>query len=223
MLKKTLTFETLDGDMVSRTFYFHLGKAKLLEVMLSFNGDYVEYLKSIINSGDNVKIFKTFKNLIGLSVGQKSDDGERFIQSPDYTSAFLDSEAFSEFICELMQNPNAAAEFISGIIPKSIRGDVDVQLAMKEAAKQIEQTPPQVATNDIKELAVPVADEEKNLKFPFDPYDKTTDPNNPFADIRDRASYDRHQVLQEMTPEEITAYLKSIKPNTARDTNDVLH
>ncbi len=38
MLKKTMTFETYDGEMVTEDFYFNMSKAEVAELELSLEG-----------------------------------------------------------------------------------------------------------------------------------------------------------------------------------------
>ncbi|MGC8000610.1 hypothetical protein, partial [Salmonella enterica] len=50
----------------------------------------------------------------------KSPDGRRFIKNKELSDAFSQTEAYSEIFMELALNEQAAADFVNGILPKSL-------------------------------------------------------------------------------------------------------
>ena len=84
---------------------------------LEMPGGMKKYLTKITDEQDNVKIVETFKNIIGMAYGIKSDDGKRFIKGPAHTAAFEQTEAYSNLIVEMIQDAKFAAQFINGILP----------------------------------------------------------------------------------------------------------
>lgn len=124
MLKKTITFETFDGETVTEVHFFHLSKAELIEMEVSKKGGLSEALSEIIRSNDGKLIIEEFKKLVLGSYGKKSDDGRRFIKSDEIRDEFESSEAYSTLFMELVTNPDSAAEFVNGIIPKGLEADV---------------------------------------------------------------------------------------------------
>jgi hypothetical protein len=120
MLKKTITFEDLDGNEVTEDFYFNLGKAELAEMALSVEGGLEEYLRTIIKANENSVILAAFKDIIAKSVGQRSEDGRRFIRDADIVGAFMESAAYGELLIELVSDVNKASEFVNGILPASV-------------------------------------------------------------------------------------------------------
>lgn len=129
MIKKTITYLNHDGVSVTEDFHFNLGKDELVELAYSTEGGMEEYLKGIIASNDNGAILKSFKNLISLAIGQKSEDGRRFVKSPEITADFLQTNAYSEMLFGLFQNAEEAAEFINGVIPADLREKLAEQKA----------------------------------------------------------------------------------------------
>ena len=59
-----------------------------------------------------------FEQIVDLSFGKKSDDGRRFVKSPEILSDFKDTNAYSEFIVSLFEEGNAA-EFINGLVEEA--------------------------------------------------------------------------------------------------------
>lgn len=125
MLKKTITYTDFNGEKRTEDFYFNLSKAELTEMQLSVNGGMTEYLNKIVNSQDNVEIFNTFKTIMFKAIGEKSVDGKRFIKNQDIRDSFEQSEAYSELLITLLQNPDEAAKFIDALIPQDIKQPVE--------------------------------------------------------------------------------------------------
>jgi len=120
MLKKTIKFIDFNGEEVSEDFYFNLNKAEIAELELSHKGGFSGYLQQIIDSEDGSEIIATFKKILLMAVGQKSEDGRRFVKSDEITDDFLHSEAYSELFMELVTDGEKAAEFIQAIVPSDM-------------------------------------------------------------------------------------------------------
>lgn len=119
MLKKEITYTNYDGVEVTETFYFNLNKAELFEMEASEGGGYSDKLKRISENKDVPLMMQTFKSLILKSVGIKSEDGKFFRKPAGYAEDFESSEAYSVLFSELLTNAEAAAAFVSGILPLS--------------------------------------------------------------------------------------------------------
>ena len=117
MLKKTITYEDYDGNKRTEDFYFNLSKAEILEMEMGVSGGMTQMLDRIIAEQDSEKIIKTFKEIILKAYGEKSPDGKRFIKSEELSTAFSQTEAFSQLFMELATDADAAAKFMNGIIP----------------------------------------------------------------------------------------------------------
>lgn len=119
MLKKTITFEDFDGNMRTEEFYFNLTKAELVQLELSEKKGLAETLKDIVASNDGATIVKKFQEIILLSYGIKSEDGRRFIKTPELRDEFAQTAAYSELFIELATDADAAAKFVKGIVPQT--------------------------------------------------------------------------------------------------------
>lgn len=117
MLKKTITFKDFNDEEVSEDHYFHLSKAELIELEMSVHGGFSDWMKAVVAAEDGTTIMTEFKKIILSSYGVRSEDGRRFIKNQDLREMFESSEAYSSLFVELVTDADAAAEFISGIIP----------------------------------------------------------------------------------------------------------
>jgi hypothetical protein len=125
VLKKTITFNDLDGNPVTEDFYFNLNKAEIAEMELSYDGGLSDYLQKIIATNDGGAIISAFKDIVTKSVGRRSEDGRRFMKSPDITNEFLQTEAYSEMFMSLVTDATAASEFIKGIVPQEMSQKIE--------------------------------------------------------------------------------------------------
>ncbi len=124
MLKKTIKYTDYDNNERTEDFYFNLTKAELTEMEGSTNGGLKKMLEKIVQEQDVKKILDMFKDIIRKSYGEKSPDGKRFIKSPELVEAFVQTEAYSELFMEMLENPDVASAFMSGIIPQPKEGGI---------------------------------------------------------------------------------------------------
>lgn len=127
MLKKEITYKDYNGTERTESFYFNLSQAELMEMEMSTLGGYAEMVQAIVAAQDAPSIIKIFKDLILKAYGEKSPDGKRFIKSNELSTAFSQTEAYSNLFMELATDADKAAEFVNGIIPADVAA---------EAAKQ---------------------------------------------------------------------------------------
>ncbi len=126
MLKKSITFDDLDGNPVTEDFYFNLTKAEIAEMELGQEGGLAQHLKRIVKSRNQSEILATFKMIILKTVGRRSEDGRRFIKSQAIQDDFAQTDAYSVLFMELVTNAAAATEFIRGVIPQALSEKVDI-------------------------------------------------------------------------------------------------
>ena len=124
MLKKTITYTDYNGVERKEDFYFNLTKAEIMEMQLSTTGGLSELLTKIVDSKDVPSIIKVFKELILKAYGEKSEDGRKFIKSDEISTAFAQTEAYSQLFMELATDADAAAKFVNGIVPADVSSQV---------------------------------------------------------------------------------------------------
>lgn len=117
MLKKTITYNDYNGTERTEDFYFNLTKAEIMEMEMSTSGGLAEMITKIVATKDAPAIIKIFKELILKAYGEKSPDGKRFIKSEEISTAFSQTEAYSQLFMELATDADAASTFVNGIVP----------------------------------------------------------------------------------------------------------
>lgn len=120
MLRKTITYSDYNGNERTEAFYFNLTKAEVTEMEMSTAGGLAVMIEKIIAAQDAPSLIKIFKDLVLRAYGEKSPDGKRFIKSDELSTAFSQTEAYSELFMELATDADSAAKFVNGIVP----GDV---------------------------------------------------------------------------------------------------
>ncbi len=131
MLKKTIKYVDCNEIEREEDFYFNLTEAELMEMEYGTTGGFSEMIKKIIAAQDTPTIMKIFKELLLKSYGEKSPDGKRFIKSEEISTAFSQTEAFSKLFIELATDDVKAADFVNGIIPKSVSSQKAIAAANK--------------------------------------------------------------------------------------------
>lgn len=117
MLKKTITYTDYNGNERTEDFYFNLTKAEVMEMEMSTSGGLAEMITKIVAAQDAPSIIKIFKDLVLKAYGEKSLDGKHFIKSEELSTAFSQTEAYSQLFMELATDADSAAAFVNGIIP----------------------------------------------------------------------------------------------------------
>ena len=118
MLKKTITYTDYDGVERTEDFYFNLTKAEVLEMEVSVSGGLSGLLTRIVQIKDTKEIMRVFKEIILKSYGVKEPGGQRFIKSDELSVAFMQTEAYSDYLMLLATNDAEATAFVNGIMPK---------------------------------------------------------------------------------------------------------
>lgn len=118
MIVKTVTYTDFNGNERTESFWFHLSRPELTEMLLGIDNNIETYIKTIIKSENYYELVKIFKKLLLEAYGEKSEDGRRFIKLPEKTKEFSESEAYSVLFTELAKNEEKASEFINGLISK---------------------------------------------------------------------------------------------------------
>ena len=117
MLKKTITYTDYNDVERIEDFYFNISKAELAEMEMGTTGGFSEMIERVIAAQDVPSLVKIFKEIILKAYGEKSLDGKRFIKSEELSTAFSQTEAYSNLYMELATDADAATKFVNGILP----------------------------------------------------------------------------------------------------------
>lgn len=150
MFKKTMTFDDLEGNEVTQTFYFNYNKKELAELM-EF-GDLENKIKKlqvpVEESGmsqleNTQQAYNIFQELILGAYGEKGADNVTFVKNDRTREYFENHVAFVELIFEMIQSPKLAAQFIEQCVPakllaaaKAEQDKPDISALVEEAARR---------------------------------------------------------------------------------------
>ena len=121
MFKRTIKYTDFNGNAQVEEVFFHLSKAEIIEMEAK---NVQELFEKIVKNQDKEQLVGEFKRLILAAYGQKSEDGKRFIKTPELSQEFSQTAAFDELFLELCTNENSATNFIMGILPKDLMDQV---------------------------------------------------------------------------------------------------
>ena len=125
MLKRVIHYEDFDGNQTSDIFYFNLSKPEMIELEVEYEKGFGQMLQDIVDSDDHKEIIAKFKQIVLMAYGEKSEDGKRFVKSDKIREEFSQTAAYSELFMELATDDKAAIEFLSGVLPREFRGEME--------------------------------------------------------------------------------------------------
>ena len=125
MIKKTITYTDYNGVEHSEDFYFNISRAEMIEMQYGTTGGYSEMIQAMVKADDVPALTATFTNFIKKAYGEKSLDGKRFMKSEEISDAFVQTEAYSELLMELLTNTDSAIAFINGCFPTDIAKSIN--------------------------------------------------------------------------------------------------
>lgn len=138
MLKQTVSYENFDGHTVTEDLYFNITKTELANeiekaeeiarLQTMFDGPQRE-----LSAGEVKKLLELIKWLVKLSYGVRSEDGKRFVKTPQVWEEFTQTAAYDAFLFGLFEQPERAVQFMIGVVPKDLRGDVEKKTMQRMA------------------------------------------------------------------------------------------
>lgn len=129
MYKREITYEDLDGNEVTDTFYFNLTKTELMTMGAEYPEGYEQVLQKIIRTNGQAALIVEFKKIILASYGVRGEDGKRFIKNDEVREAFSQTGAFDVLFMEFATDEKKAAEFVNAVFPKDIAETVAQEMA----------------------------------------------------------------------------------------------
>lgn len=178
MLKQLITYKNFDDETAEKVLYFNLSKTELAEHNVDLEAELqgileriqqIEKNKDEATNADLRRLLELVKTLMRLAYGVRSDDGERFIKSPELWTEFTQTAAYDAFLFSLFENEEKAVAFMLGIMPAELReeGKAAAEMALKRssAAASIreksdeynkrQESTPVVAANELQAPIVP--------------------------------------------------------------------
>ncbi len=136
MWKFTAEYEDWNGNKKKRELLFNLTLTEMMALQNSVKGGIETYYQRILDEQDNVELYKRFEDLVKLTYGVKSDDGERFIKNEEVYNNFKESAAYDVFMQYLLTTNDGASKFITGIMPAKIKAQLNSPEGKKLVAER---------------------------------------------------------------------------------------
>lgn len=128
MYQKKIAYKDFLGNDRERTFLFNLTEAEIIEMQTSIDGGLAEYGRRIIESQNVPEVMKLFKELILMSYGELSPDGDRFIKTDRdghrLADDFAQTNAYVKLYMEFINTPEEGVKFFNSVIPTELRDQV---------------------------------------------------------------------------------------------------
>lgn len=123
MIKKTVTWTDLNDKEQTTELYFHLSKLELGVFQQKLDG-WLKKFQAAVKDENLAVVFEALAEIVRSSVGVKSEDGSRFIKTPEIQSELMSSPAVEELIYGFVIRPDEALDFISSLLPKEVQSKV---------------------------------------------------------------------------------------------------
>lgn len=153
MYRVTVDYTNFNDEETSDVLYFHLTETELTEMELTQKGGLDGMLQTLIETKDNAKIVKIFKDFILRSYGIRSADGSSFIKvDPEgkrLADRFVQTAAYDAFFMRLAGSVEEQIKFINGILPKKYQ----TALTSPEAVAMMKNEHPELADKFIETLS----------------------------------------------------------------------
>ena len=139
MFTHNLTYKNFNDKVKTTDVSFHMTPADVAKLDHKFkdHGGFKGVLDLIEKNegGDIVVLF--FEEMIELSYGIKSADGEQFDRTT--VASFIESAQYDQFFMELMSVEGMAADFFNGVIPEipeEVTDSINAQIAASKASRR---------------------------------------------------------------------------------------
>lgn len=159
MLKKTIQYHDLDGDLREDDFYFSMNETQYARVNGLFPGGLEDYALKAAKDKNADAMFKVVDTLVREAYGERKGNG--FVKVlPDgqkLADFFINTEAYDNLLMEVMSSEDNLVAFMSGCLNKNAQDRVQAELnRRKEEARkaQKEAAGSDVNSNEKPSLAV---------------------------------------------------------------------
>jgi len=135
VLVKKVKYTDFNGNAQERTVYFHMSEPELIEMELRDDGSSFSAIMNRMVESENVGgLVREFKKILLAAYGEKSEDGQRFIKSPQMREEFEQSAVYSVLFMEFATDVDAGTNFINSLVPKELMDRVNRAAAEQQAA-----------------------------------------------------------------------------------------
>lgn len=119
MIKKRVKYTDFSGEERIDTLYFNLTEPELVRLDVKYEGGLEKLVNNLDPEARPGEVLELFETVIRLSYGEKSEDARYFVKDEKATDMFMQSAIYSALFMELIQDADAAAAFVNGLISHS--------------------------------------------------------------------------------------------------------
>jgi hypothetical protein len=163
MYKQTITYEDFNGNTQTSTLYFNITKTELVDHL--HLGEKMQEIQSMLEGDvrevtlpELTKILALVKEIVRLSYGERSADGQRFSKSDDIWMAFKDTAAYDAFLFSLFENPEKAAQFMLAVMPNDL-----IQQAQRATVETVPLAEPEITETTLSQAELESMSREQLL------------------------------------------------------------
>jgi len=127
MYSINVEYEDFNGVKKEKTLYFYMSKTELVKASLNENNQLEEKLMSMAKEKNMKAMGKLFEDIVGLSYGIKSEDGDNFYKDEKIRYEFEHSAVYDALFMKLLESTETAIAFIKGIIPQGAADNIDFE------------------------------------------------------------------------------------------------
>lgn len=129
MFKFECEYTNYFGETRKKTVYFQLSRPEVLEFATTLPGGFESGAQKLVDSHDEHAMFVNYQKMIALAYGEISQDGDRFVKSPELSKAFMETPVYTQMFDKLVAEPEFLKAFIIGVVPDDSKEDVGTALA----------------------------------------------------------------------------------------------
>lgn len=158
MIKHTITYTDFFDNKHTEDFWFHLSKPEITELEHSIEGGFSGLLAQLVAAPTVKVVTEIVKNLILLSIGERSSDGKAFLKAKtgsELARTFASHAAFEVMFVELATDPEKLLSWIEGIMPSDMMAEVKDTTQYKELLTEFKKASETQSTSTMQPLPPP--------------------------------------------------------------------
>ena len=132
------------GNMREEVFYFNFTEEESLAVTIIGSETLEGAITRLLTESNYQKIYELIGDIVKKSVGRMSEDGRKFVKNQDILDDFTQTNAYSDFMMELMSGEEATGailEFLNGIIPNKTKKNLPGGKVTEDMLREYQQNP----------------------------------------------------------------------------------
>lgn len=124
MYKFETEYTNYFGETRKKTVYFQLSRPEVLGFATTLPGGVTAGAQKLVESHDEFALFNNFEKMIALSYGEISQDGDRFVKSPELSKAFMETPVYQILFDKMITDKDFLTAFIEGVVPEDNKEEV---------------------------------------------------------------------------------------------------